>query len=451
MLMSQGSLAVPGRAGVQQASGSLAVLSPLCLLQAARASARNLRLVLRHTESGAVVVTVFRGGNVTMVFSPGDGRSVGELLLNAGLLERERVEALLRQRVGAGPSLQRFLLERTSLSYVDVQRFLDFQARQRLLDALVWEDGYFQMAEYEGGEEVGFDLALPSFESLYWRAAARRADLPRYLEALPGAPARTLVRRRRGALRPLDAWEREVFATIERPVLLPQLVARLLVDDDLVLGAVLRMAERRQLVLEPVAQVAPAPTPIVPCELKALMREVGGVLRPGSGGKPADIWVLVLSAQTQTAPRLVAAMAGGPSVTWGSESGGSPAGVARGLVAVEGGGRLCFLAARPDALSRGALEGILGRCDAVALVREGDGAEERQQLGQLRERVLLAAGGWRPVLLGIDIGAALREWDHFPDAVIGLPELALLPPGKLVESFLGGLVAAAKSRAQLAS
>ncbi len=448
MPMTHAPLAVPGAAGSHKASGSLAVISPLCLLQAARASARNLRLVLRHAESGAVVVTVFRGGHATMVFSPGDGRSVGELLIAAGLLERERVEALLRQRLGAGASLQRFLLDRTSLSYVDVQRFLDFQARQRLLDALVWRDGYFQLTDYDGGEEVGFDLALPSFESLYWRAVGRHADLPRYLAALPAPPGRTLVRRRRGALRPLDSWEREVFSAIDRPMLLPQLVARLLADDDLVLGAVVRLAERRELVLEPVARAAPAPTPIVPCEVKALMRELTAQLRPGNGAEPGDIWVMVLSVEPQTAPCLVAAIAGNsPGTGWGDELGCS-AGVARGLVAVEGGGRLCLLAARPDALSRGALEGILGRCDAVALVREGDGAEEWQQLVRLRERVLLAAGGWRPVLLGIDIGAGLRRWEPFPDAVVGLPDLAHGTPGQLFESLLGGLLAAAKARVQ---
>jgi len=427
-----------------RASGSLSVLSPLALLQGARASRRDLRLVLRHARSGAVVVVVFRAGEPTMVFSPGDGRSLAELLVTAGLLDRQAVDGLLQARVGANLSLQRLLLERTNLSYVDVQQFFDFQGRQRLLDALAWEDGFFQLEEYSGGEETGYCLALPSFESLAVRAAARQEALPALLAALPAAPGRTLVRRRRGALRPLDSWEREVFEAVERPMLLPQLVARLLVDDDLVLGAVLRLAERRQLALEAVAAAVGGGEAAVSYETRVLFQDVAAAVRQRRGAPATDLWVLVLSARLDTAPRLVAALGGNHHSGCLGDEQSCP--VARGVVIVGERERLVLVAARPDALSRGALEGLLGRCDAVALVREVGSEEEGLGLSRLRERVLAAARHWRPVVLGVDLGAGTGPWVDPPDAVIGLPRYAETPAARLVEHLLSGILAAAKCR-----
>lgn len=430
-------------ATVGRASGSLSVLSPLALLQAARAARRDLRLVLRQGKSGAVAVVVFRAGEPTMVFSPGDGRSVAELLVAAGLLDRQEVESLVRARVGASPSLQRFLLERTKLSYVDVQRFLDFQGRQRLLDALVWEEGFFQLEEYSGGDETGFSLALPSFESLAVRAATRQRVLPGLLAALPAPPARTLVRRRRGAPRPLDAWEREVFEAIQRPMLVSQLMARLLVDDDLVLAAVMSMAERRQVVLEAVAAAVSCREPAASYEAKVLFRDVAVAVRQRSASECNDLWMLVLSARLGTAPRLVTVMVGPHA---GCPEDGRSCTVARGVVILGERERLCLVAARPDALSRGALEGLMGRCDAVALVREEGSEEECRGLLRLWERVLAATRRWRPVVVGVELDAGARPWEDSPDAVVALPRFAEMPPARVVEHLLCGVLAAAKCR-----
>ncbi len=450
--MQAGELAArPSGAKRCRASGSLGVMAPLSLLQAARTARGNLRLVLRNTAQGSVVVVVFRDGEARMVFSPGDRRSVGELLLAAGLLDRATVDRLVRERMGASPSLQRFLVEKTSLRFVDVQRFLDFQARQRLLDALAWEEGYFQIEEYHEGEELDFTLALPSFESLAVRATARREQLPSLLAALPAAPAQTLVRRRRGAARPLDAWEREVFAALDQPLLVPQLVARLLVDDDLVLGALLRLASRRQVVVRPVVALAANAGATASYETATLLRDAVATLRPHQAGTAGDLWVLLVSARLETAPRLLAAMTTDHDEAEGWDEDDYPSGLAHGVMRLRDGGRLCLVAAQPDALSRGALEGMLGRCDAVALVREGKGGEETRRLTMLRDTVLAAARTWRPLFLGVDVGAGFRPWEEFPDAVIGVRDLADLSPSRLVECLVGGVLAAAKGRGQVGS
>ncbi len=153
---------------------------------------------MRNPASGGLVVVVFAHGEPTMVFLPGDGRSVGELLLAAGVIDEPTLAMLVQERPASGSSLEDLVRERTSLTRSEVQRFLDFQARMRMLDALVWEEGFFELEEYRGGGEVSFSLHLPTLTSLLVRARARVEALPRLIDRLPASPGNTLVRRRRG-------------------------------------------------------------------------------------------------------------------------------------------------------------------------------------------------------------------------------------------------------------
>jgi hypothetical protein len=234
-------------------------------------------------------------------------------------------------------------------------------------------------------------------------------------------------------------------------MLVPQVIARVLADDDLVLGAVLRMAERRQVVLEPRAALARPSERVDGHEARLLIRDVAEMLHGSSAPAVPDIWILVLSAGAGTATRLVGAFGGEQTVNMMGDETGAPSGVSSTMVSVGSAGRLCLVAARPDALSRGALEGLLGRCDAIALVREGASPGEGDRLTVLRDRVLAGVGPWRPLVVGVELGASLRPWDQYPDAVVGLPGPEGLSPAKLVEHLLNGLLAASKGRAQAGS
>lgn len=424
-------------------------MPPQALFEAAKLAHRNLRLIVRQPRTGSLAVVVFRQGEPTMVFSPGDGRSIGELLLAAGVLDRDAVDHLVNERPQGPVSLQRFLLERTALSYVDVQRFLDFQARSRLLDALTWDDGFFSIEEYNEGDETSYDLALPSLESLVMRARVRAGTLPELVAKLPAGMRDTLVRRRRGAARPLDAWEREVFGVVEGPLLVPQVVARLLVDDDVVLGAITRMAERRQLVLSPrvsLAAGAPRPHEPEPGELAALSDLLVALRGPEAVDGTLAAWVVVVAANPADATRFVALVGGEQEFLRTSDDSDPSVGISFRTVKVGKNARLCLLAVRPDALSRGALGGILARCEGLVMLRTGADPQESERLRTLADRVVEAGAGWQPVVLGVDVGAGLRAWDERSHAVLGVGDPSDHEAGWLVKRLLEGLEAAVSGR-----
>jgi hypothetical protein len=102
---------------------------------------------------------------------------------------------------------------------------------------------------------------------------------------------------------------------------------------------------------------------------------------------------------------------------------------------------LCLLAIRPEALSRGALEGILSRFDALVLLRATGDPTELERLQQLRS---VARGGAdrEPLTVGVDLGAPLRDWQEFPDSVLGLTGWEERSPAWLVERLVDALLAA---------
>lgn len=435
----------------RKVSGSLAVLPPAVLLQAARASKRDLRLSLREQDSGQVVVLVFRRGEPTMVFSPGDGRSVGEMLVAAGLLEQVQLARLLEERRATATSLERLLTERANLTHAEVQRFLDYQARLRLLDCLAWQQGFFELAEYTGGGETTYRLQLPSVEALQNRARSRAERLPRLLGRLPCAPAHVFVRRKRGAEPPTMGLAREIFEALTQPLLLPQLIARLLVDDDLVLEAVLDLVAAKTLVMYPrleLASVAVARLSAGDLWASQMVSEILYRFRGGDGGSLVrSLWVVVVSVRADEATRLVARMGGEPEelVFQNSEL---PVVLLSRSVPVGPNARLHLLALQPDLLSPAALAGVLGRCDAVVLVRTSESPEEERQLAKLRQVAEGAGFGWRPLVVGWDHGVSFRPWEEYPEAVVAVPSLEGSDPQWLARRLLEALLAAASARKQ---
>lgn len=431
------------------ASGALGVLSPATLFEAVERERADLRLIMREPSSGGLVIVVFRAGSPTMVFSPGDGRSVGELLLAAGLIDRATLAALVQERPQGAASLEQLVQSRTQLSGRTLQRYFDYQARLRLLDALVWRDGFFRLEEYSAGQEASFRLDLPNVHALLARARARAEALPGLLAQLPTSPANTLVRRRRFGTRPSSALESVIYETLDEPLLIPQLVARLLVDDDLVLAAVLHLVEEKALVLQPrVALASPVPSqpkddPLHAVAVRRILEKLRG--RP-VGDSAETLWVIVLSARPEVGASLVSRLGSAPGVVMVGDESDSSTGLAGRSLSLGTGCRLSLLALRPEALSRVALEGILARCDALALVRSTAAPEEMSRLAQLHSLIENQRGEPHPLVLGVDLDAGQRQWDDFPDATLGISSWETRSPEWLVDRILDGLLAAASGR-----
>ncbi len=435
----------------RKVTGSLAVLPPAVLLQAARAAKRDLRLSMRELDSGQVVVLVFRRGEPTMVFSPGDGRSVGEMLVAAGLLDQAQLARLLEERRGSATSLERLLTERTALTHGEIQRFLDYQARLRLLDCLAWQQGFFELAEYTGGGETTYRLQLPSLDALQNRAKTRAERLPRLLGRLPCPPAHVVVRRKRSAEPPAMGLARDVFDALSQPLLLPQLIARLLVDDDLVLEVVLDLVSAKVLVIYPRLELASGPVSRAASGDLWASQMVSEILlrfrgRDG-GGLVRSLWVVVVSARGEEATRLVAKI-GGEQEELVFHNSELPVALLARSVAVGPNARLHLLALQPDVLSPAALAGVLGRCDAVILVRTSSNPDEEQKLTRLRQIAEGAGFGWRPLIVGWDQGASFRPWQEYPEAVLAVPSLGETDPQWLAKRLLEALLAAAVGRNQ---
>jgi len=424
------------------------VLSPAVLLRAAQHTSGDLRLVMRQPATGGVAVVVFRHGEPTMVFMPGDGRSLGELLLAAGTVDIPTLDGLIRGRVQGAASLERLLQEKTTLPSGQVQSALDFQARARLLDVLAWEEGFFDLQEYPGGGETAFSLELPSLDALAFRCLSRAQSLPGLLERLPAAAANVVVRRRRGGSRPADQVARDVLDALAEPLLITQLVARLLVDDDLVIDAVLRLVDCKSVVVRPRVELAPAPGPEGRGDprLGVILREV--VARVRGAAPPsavATLTVVVVAASASDAVRFVARLDGDVAEAADAEDGADRTSLARRILTFGKDASLCLLAIRPEALSRGALEGLLSRFDALILLRTGDDSAELDRLQHLRA-VARAGAGREPLTLGVELGRAFRVWSTYPDAMLGLGDWAQRPAGWLTERVIEGLLAATSAR-----
>ncbi len=438
----------PGVLATRRAAGSLSVLPPAVLFRAAQRASSDLRLVMRQPASGGVAVVVFRQGEPTMVFMPGDGRSLGEMLLAAGTVDLPTLDGLVQGRVQGAASLERLLQEKTNLPAEQVQRFLDFQARARMLEVLAWQEGFFELQEYGGGGETAFRLDLPSPDALSYRAMARAKALPGLLERLPAAPANVVVRRRRGGAKLGDQIAREVLDALAEPLLVPQLVARLLVDDDLVIDAVLRLAECKSVVVRPRVELAPSPRaagdgdPRLGIILRELVARTRGTLPKGS---PATLTIVVMAAAASDAAHFVARLGGEVAEVTDAESGSGRTGLARRILALANDAHLCLLAIRPEALSRGALEGILSRFDALILLRAGEDPAEIERLRHLRS-VARASAGREPLTLGIELGSSFREWSDYPDAMLGLGDWESQSSSWLVERVVEGLLAAVNCR-----
>ncbi len=423
----------------ERVSGPLSLLPPLLLLEAAERNGQDCRLTLRDPGGGNVLIAIFRGGRPTMVFSPGDGRSLGELLLDAGRIDHATLVELLGCRAQERGSLERLLHQRTQLEDGELQRYFDFQARARLLEALSWRSGSFEMERYHGDEESDLRLNLPSFHTLALRSQARAQTLAELLPTLPAPLEHLLVRRRTATARPQDDVQSAVFQAIGEGCLFPQLVARVLCDDDLVLRAVVELVGARALVMQPRAAAVSGPARSEGEEgsfrgelLHAIVRRLrgdGGLVDPA-------LWVLVVGEESGQAGELVNRL--------GGRIAGEPVReklpvttVARVRVRVAGGATLCAVAVEPDSLSRAAIDPLLSRFDVLCVVA-GKAASPR--LDALLESVE-AVG--RPLVVGVRLGGRGRRWPAAMRAALTVPDTGQLPSRDLVGPLLEVLHGAA--------
>lgn len=411
----------------QRVSGSLSLLPPLLLLEAAERNGQDCRLTLKDPFAGNLLIVLFRGGRPTMVFSPGDGRSLGELLLDAGRIDHAVLTALLQSRAVERGPLERLLRERTGLGDEELQRFFDFQARARLLEALAWRAGSFELERYTADDEDEFRLRLPSFAALAMRAQARASALAELLPTLPAPPEHTLVHRRRAAITPADDIQAAVLSALGQPRLLPQLVARLLDDDDLVLQAVVALAQAGGVALQPRIAAVGGDAELPGgsgCYLGELLKSVVRRLRGGDAAGDSALWVLVVGEGSGQATEVVTRLGGSairepingtlPSMT-----------VARARARVAPDALLSAVAVEPESLSRGAIDPMLSRFDVLCAVRS-EGATPR--LDALLEKIPPAGG---PLLVGLDLGGRSRPWPARLGGVLKVRNLAQHRPREL--------------------
>lgn len=406
-------------------SGSLSLMPPLLLLETAERHGLDCRLTLRDPGGGGVLIVLFRGGRPTMVFAPGDGRSLGELLLAAGVIDRALLSELLSIRAAERGSLERLLRERASLKVEDLQSYFDFQARARILEALTWRTGSFELERYLGDEESEFRLQLPSFEILALRAQARAATLAELLPRLPAPPEHLVVRGRPGGGPLTDSVQAAVLEALDEPLLVPQLVARLRFDDDLVLRAVVELEQLRRVVVKPRVAIVPEPSSIREVSTSSageLLRAVLHRIRGADGLSDSALWVLVVGEQRGQARELVTRLGG--LADEGTSGGDLPATtVARARVRIARDASLCAVAVEPESLSRGAMGPLLARFDVVCVVR---GEAESHRLETLVEEL---AGG--QLLVGVEVGRRGRPWPGAIRATLAVPNLASWSPSAL--------------------
>lgn len=367
-----------------------------------------------------------------MVFSPGDGRSLGELLLDAGLIDRGVLTELLQSRAVARGPLERLLRERTGLGDEELQRFFDFQARARLLEALAWRAGSFELERYTGDEESEFSLRLPSFATLAIRAQARANALAELLPTLPAPPEHLVVRRRHAAVTPEDDIQAAVLVALAEPRLMPQLAARLLLDDDLVLQATAALARAGGVVLQPRAAAVPAESGM-PAGAGLFSGELlkGAVrrLRGGDGLGVSALWVLMVGEVSGMARGVVTRL-GGSATREPMNDTLSATTVARARIPVAPGAMLCAVAVEPESLSRGAIDPLLSRFDVLCVVR-GEGATPR--FDSLLDQ-LPPAGG--PLVVGLDLGGRARRWPARLRGGLRLEDLAQKKPRELADLLI---------------
>ncbi len=426
----------------RRVSGSLSLLPPLLLLEAAERNGQDCRLTMRDPSGGNLLIVLFREGRPTMVFSPGDGRSLGELLLDAGLIDHRLLTELLQSRAIERGPLERLLRQRTGLGNEELQRFFNFQARARLLEALTWGAGSFELERYTCDDESEFRLELPSFASLAMRARARAATLAALLPALPAPLEHLVVRRRQAATAPEDDIQAAVLAALAQPRLLPQLVARLLLDDDLVLQAVLGLERSRAVVLQPraVAVAADSELPAGPGGLAGeLLKGVVRRLRGSHGVADPALWVLLIGEEGGQAREVVTRL-GGTVVREPTNELLRSTTVVRARVRVASDAMLCAVAVEPESLSRGAADPLLSRFDVLCIVL-GKGATPR--LDKLLNQ-LPPVGG--PLVVGLDLGSDIRAWPARLRGRVRVGDLARWKPRALA-SLLIELVHGAVSQA----
>jgi len=232
---------------------------------------------------------------------------------------------------------------------------------------------------------------------------------------------------------------------LHKPLLLPQIIAKLLVDDDLVLEAVLAMAAAKTVAIYPRLELVTAQGSrkhTGDLQAEGLAEEfLRRFRRAELGSLVQGIWLVVVAVRGDEAARLVAHL-GGEKEEVVFHNSDLPLTLLARSVPVGPTARLHLLAIQPDILSPAALAGILGRCDAVVLLRQSASPEEETKLAALR----WAALGGQPLVVGLDLGATFRPWQEYPDAVLALPSLGDCTPQALAKSLLEALLAATASR-----
>jgi hypothetical protein len=104
---------------------------------------RNLDGSLTVERDAIVRSFVFKAGFITSASSNQPSERVGQLLLRAGALDQDTLDTALEVQAETGGLLGRLLSSMGAVEDTQLRQVLEEQAREALLDALLWPEGTF--------------------------------------------------------------------------------------------------------------------------------------------------------------------------------------------------------------------------------------------------------------------------------------------------------------------
>ncbi|MBI4511984.1 MAG: DUF4388 domain-containing protein [Deltaproteobacteria bacterium] len=102
------------------------------------------------------------GGAITSASSTDPCEYLGQLLINAGLIDEEKLGEVYRQQAATGVSLGKLLVTSEAISEKALHEALELKIREGVYDALSWDDGTFVFEPDDGSPRgLEFHVRVP--------------------------------------------------------------------------------------------------------------------------------------------------------------------------------------------------------------------------------------------------------------------------------------------------
>ncbi|MEK6195694.1 MAG: DUF4388 domain-containing protein [Deltaproteobacteria bacterium] len=141
-----------------------------------------LQLLCNHGKTGVLkashgeheVKTFIKNGSIICVMGSKESSRLGNILVNNGVITQEQLEACLEIGSQKKKPLGKILIEEEQITEETLNRFIDRQAEDIILDMLLWEAGSFIYNDYSLDIE---DLIIPRLNIMkILMQATRRID-----------------------------------------------------------------------------------------------------------------------------------------------------------------------------------------------------------------------------------------------------------------------------------